>query len=81
MLSGLSFYVFSQQDPVFTQYLNNMLTIQPAYAGSSGALNITGISRAQWVGFEGAPNTNTLTVSAPLRGFNVGLGVSIVNDK
>ena len=81
MLCGLSFYVFSQQDPVFTQYLNNMLTIQPAYAGSSGALNITGISRAQWVGFEGAPNTNTLTVSDPLRGFNVGLGVSIVNDK
>ena len=22
-----------QQDPVYTQYLNNMLTVQPAYAG------------------------------------------------
>ena len=81
LLVGLSFYGYSQQDPVYTQYMNNLLTIQPAYAGSSGALNITGISRAQWVGFEGAPNTNTLTVSGPLRRFNVGLGLSIVNDK
>lgn len=66
---------------MYTQYMNNLLTIQPAYAGISGALNITGISRAQWIGFEGAPNTNTLTISGPLRRFNVGLGLSIVNDK
>ena len=79
--TGLSFYGFSQQDPVYTQYMNNLLTIQPAYAGISGSLNITGISRAQWVGFEGAPNTNTLTINGPLRRFNVGLGLSIVNDK
>ena len=78
---GLPFYGFSQQDPVFTQYMNNLLTIQPAYAGISGSLNITGISRAQWVGFEGAPNTNTLTISGALRKFNVGLGLSIINDK
>ncbi len=81
LLMGLAFYSFSQQDPVFTQYMNNMLTIQPAYAGISGSLNITGISRAQWVGFDGAPNTNTLTINGPLPRFNVGLGLTIVNDK
>lgn len=81
MLSAVSFQGFSQQDPVYTQYMNNMLTIQPAYAGISGALNITGISRAQWVGFEGAPNTNSLTISAPLKRFNVAVGLSIINDK
>lgn len=81
LLVRLSFYGFSQQDPVYTQYMNNLLTIQPAYAGSSGALNITGISRAQWVGFEGAPNTNSLSINGPLRRFNVGLGLSIINDK
>jgi len=81
LLAGMSLAVFSQQDPVYTQYMNNLLSIQPAYAGISGSLNITGISRAQWVGFEGAPNTNTLTISGPLRRFNVGLGLSIVNDK
>ena len=64
---GLPHYSFSQQDPVYTQYMNNLLTIQPAYAGNNGALNITGISRAQWIGFDGAPNTNTLTINGALR--------------
>ena len=72
---------YCQQDPVYTQYLNNLLTIQPAYAGSSGFVNVTGISRAQWVGFAGAPNTNTLCIQGPIRRYNVGLGISIVNDK
>jgi len=72
---------YCQQDPVYTQYLNNLLAIQPAYAGSSGFVNVTGISRAQWIGFAGAPNTNTLTIQGPLRRYNVGLGISIVNDK
>ncbi len=72
---------YGQQDPVYTQYLNNLLAIQPAYAGSSGFLNITGISRAQWIGFPGAPNTNTLTIQGPLKRYNVGLGLSIINDK
>jgi len=81
LVVGIASYGFSQQDPVYTQYMNNLLTIQPAYAGSSGALNITGISRAQWVGFEGAPNTNSLTINAPLERYNVGVGFSIINDK
>lgn len=72
---------YSQQDPVYTQYLNNLLSVQPAYAGSSGFLNVTGLSRAQWIGFAGAPNTNTLTIQGPLRRYNVGLGLTIVNDK
>ena len=76
----MSFCGFSQQDPVYTQYMNNLLTIQPAYAGISGTLNFTGLSRAQWIGFDGAPNTNTLTISGSIPKFNIGLGFSIVND-
>ena len=72
---------YSQQDPVYTQYMNNLLTIQPAYAGLSGGLNFTGISRAQWVGFDGAPNTNSLTISGPINQYDIALGLSIVNDK
>ena len=78
---GATFTGYAQQDPVYTQYMNNLLTIQPAYAGISGSLNFTGISRAQWIGFEGAPNTNSLTISSPVNKYNIGLGVSIVNDK
>ena len=81
LLAGLSFNGFSQQDPVYTQYMNNLLTIQPAYAGLSGTLNFTGISRAQWIGFDGAPNTNSLTISGPINRYDIALGLSIVNDK
>ena len=60
--------------------MNNLLAIQPAYAGISEDLSFTAISRAQWIGFDGAPNTNTLTVSGSIPKYNVGLGFSIVND-
>ena len=80
ILSGIPFYGIAQQDPVYNQYMNNMLTIQPAYAGITDILNFTGLSRAQWIGFDGAPNTNTLTISGPIPKYNIGLGFSIVND-
>lgn len=71
---------FAQQDPQFTQYMYNTLSVNSAYAGSRGHLAITGIHRTQWVGIDGAPETQTLSIDSPL-GRNVGLGISIVNDK
>jgi type IX secretion system PorP/SprF family membrane protein len=70
-----------QQDPVFSQYMNNLLTVQPAYAGMSGYVNVTALSRIQWVGFDGAPTTNTITIQGPYRKYNIGLGLSYINDK
>ncbi len=81
LLVGSPKQVKSQQDPVYTQYLTNLLSIQPAYAGITGVLTVSALSRAQWVGWEGAPNSNTFTVHLPMKNFNVGLGLSIVNDK
>ena len=81
LLAGSPKPARSQQDPIYTQYLTNLLSIQPAYAGISGVLSISALSRAQWVGWEGAPNSNTFTMHLPLKSFNVGLGLSIVNDK
>ena len=80
-LIGFHTDLYAQQDPVFNQYMNNLLTIQPAYAGMSGYVNVTALSRIQWVGFDGAPNTNTLTIQGPFRKYNVGLGFSIINDR
>ena len=70
-----------QQDPVYSQYMNNLLTVQPAYAGMSGYTNVTSLSRIQWVGFDGAPTTNTLTIQGPFKKYNIGLGLSLINDK
>lgn len=73
--------LFAQQDPVFNQYMNNLLTIQPAYAGMSGYVNVTALSRIQWIGFDGAPHTNTLTIQGPFKKYNVGMGLSIITDR
>lgn len=70
----------AQQDPMFTQYMFNTLSINPAYAGSSDKLSALVIHRSQWLNFEGAPRTQTLTVHSPLKRENISLGGSIIND-
>jgi len=72
---------FAQQDAMFTHYMDNTLAINPAYAGSRDALTIMGLHRSQWVGFDGAPITQTLTLHSPVFSKNTGLGFSVINDK
>jgi type IX secretion system PorP/SprF family membrane protein len=72
---------FAQQDAQFTQYMYNTININPAYAGSRGVMSIFALHRTQWVGLDGAPVTNTASINTPLNTKNLGLGVSIINDK
>jgi type IX secretion system PorP/SprF family membrane protein len=81
LLMGVNTNLYSQQDPVFNQYMNNLLTVQPAYAGMSGYVNMTAMSRIQWVGFDGAPVTSTFTIQGPFKKYNVGLGLSVITDR
>jgi len=78
-LGGLSSN--AQQLPMFTHYMNNTLVINPAYAGSRDALTITGLHRTQWVGFKGAPVTQTITAHSPIINEHVGVGLAVANDK
>jgi len=71
----------AQQDSQYTQYMYNTIAINPAYAGSRGVLSVFGLYRTQWVGLDGAPETSTFSVNTPLNNSNLGLGVSLVNDK
>ena len=70
----------AQQDPQYTQYMYNTMSVNPAYAGQREVLSVTGLHRTQWVGIDGAPQTQTLGVHAPLRNEKLGLGLSVVND-
>lgn len=70
----------AQQDPHFTQYFDNMLFVNPAYAGSNGMLNVTGLHREQWVGFEGRPRSTTFSIHSPLTYESLGMGLTAVND-
>jgi type IX secretion system PorP/SprF family membrane protein len=72
---------FAQQDAQFTQYMYNTININPAYAGSRGALSIFGLYRTQWVGLDGAPETSSFSINTPINNSNLGIGASLVNDK
>jgi len=83
----IAFILFSswmsvaQQLPQFTQYMYNTISINPAYAGSRETLSVVGLHRSQWVGLEGGPTTQTLSVHTPLRNEKIGLGLSFINDE
>ncbi len=69
----------AQQDPHYTQYMYNTMSINPAYAGSRDHAFISALARTQWLGLEGAPNTQSLNFDSPI-GRGVGMGVNIIND-
>ena len=71
----------AQQQAMYTQYMFNGLAINPAYAGSQGALNLTALARKQWQGFAGAPSTQTFSAHAPLRDETMGLGLLLTHDE
>jgi len=77
VISGIK----AQQDPQYTQYMYNTMSVNPAYAGSNehGIINLLG--RAQWVGVDGSPNTQTLSYDTPLGYSGVGLGINLTNDR
>ena len=77
----LSAIGYAQQDSQYTQYMYNTTVVNPAYAGSRGAMSIFGLHRTQWVGLDGAPVTNNFSIHTPINGSNVGLGLSVVNDR
>ncbi len=71
----------AQQDPLYSQYMFNTLAFNPAYAGSADVFTVMALSRHQWVGFDGAPATQTFVAHSPLKAENLALGFTAMNDK
>jgi type IX secretion system PorP/SprF family membrane protein len=84
LVSGLLFFAgesFAQQDPMYTQYMENILTLNPAYAGSKDILSMMVVSRNQWVSMPGAPVTRSFAMHSPIKGQQMGLGFSFLSDQ
>lgn len=77
----MSFTGLGQQDAIYSQYMFNPFAINPAYAGSRDAINVVLINRNQWIGLEGAPNTQTLSGHVPMNKNNLAWGMNISRDK
>lgn len=88
--------IYSQQDPVYSQYILNEFLINPSMAGIDGmtTINITG--RKQWLGLRYSPETYSASITTRIlkSPFNiskkkyhkgtkgrVGLGLAFFNDK
>jgi type IX secretion system PorP/SprF family membrane protein len=74
-------YAYAQQKAMFTQYMFNGLVVNPAYSAIDESLNITALARQQWVGFRGAPNTQTLSIHSPINSSNTSMGVILMRDQ
>ncbi len=91
ILAPLFFFLlqegYGQQAPIFTQYYNTFMFVNPAYAGLSEGICINGIYRQQWAGFKDqygdvvSPQDFLITIDSPIRLFHGGLGGSIIQDK
>jgi type IX secretion system PorP/SprF family membrane protein len=80
VLGGSCLISRAQQDPMYSQYMFNALAFNPAYAGSADVFTVMALSRHQWVGFAGAPATQTLSLHSPLPGQTLSLGGTLLHD-
>lgn len=71
----------AQQLPLTGLYYDNHYLLNPASAGEHGHLVGLLNHRRQWVGLEGAPVTNLLSLNTPLRNKNSAVGFNITSDK
>lgn len=78
---ALAMNVKAQQEPMFTQYMFDPVTLNAGYVGTQSTLNINTLTRLQWVGLEGSPQTFSLTAHAPIEGRKIGVGVTLLTDK
>jgi hypothetical protein len=61
--------------PVYSQYLQNGLMINPAYTGSRGSLSGVLSYRMQWMGTKGSPVIQSVSLHTPLKNDKVALGI------
>jgi len=71
----------AQIDPLYAQYLNNPLVINPAYTGLNKELNVSVSFRKQWAGFDGSPTTFNATAHTSLFDNRMGAGIILVSDQ
>lgn len=76
LLLGKGFFLIicgvvnAQQNPQYTQYIQNPFVVNPAITGTEEYLDFTVAYRNQWTGFSGAPKTGTFSFNTPLNGVN-----------
>lgn len=83
LLLGAGSYLpaYAQQDPIYSQYINNGTVINPAYPSVDESASLTLVGRNQWVGVDGAPKSASFTFYTPFKTTNTSVGFTAMNEK
>jgi type IX secretion system PorP/SprF family membrane protein len=71
----------AQTEPMYSQYMYNMVGVNPAYAGNREATSLNFFQRRQWVGIAGAPQTTSVSLDGASSDNKFGWGVQLYDDK
>lgn len=71
----------AQTEPMYSQYMYNMLGVNPAYAGSREATSFNIFQRRQWVGIDGSPQTTSVSLDQAILNKKAGWGIQLYDDK
>lgn len=77
----ISAKAFGQFDAIYSQYAFNQFAVNPAYAGTRDAINVNLVARNQWVGIEGAPQSQNFSMHTPASNYNLAWGVNFAHDQ
>lgn len=78
ILFSISF--FGQHSTLTSNYLLNIFSINPAYAGQRRATDLTIFYRKQWLGASGTPQTASIMGSMEIKPKNLSIGLQLDND-
>ena len=77
----LDIEVKAQTEPMYSQYMYNMLGVNPAYAGNREATSFNFFQRNQWIGLKGAPKTTSISIDKAANEGKIGLGFQAYDDR
>ena len=72
--------LLAQDQAQFNNYVANQGLLNPAYNGTRDVISGLLIARSQWIGLDGAPNSQAINVHGPIQDTNLGLGMALTND-
>ena len=81
LLIVISLITKAQQHPMYSQYMFNMLNINPAYAGATEVPTVTALYRNQWIDMPGAPQNTSVTFDMPIESKKIGVGVQLYDER
>ncbi|MGQ8338857.1 PorP/SprF family type IX secretion system membrane protein [Sunxiuqinia sp. A32] len=70
-----------EMDPMFTQYMSSIQTVNPAYAGMWDKVGIQVLHRRLFAGADGATESQAFSLYSPVKNENNGIGLSVTNEE